>query len=1845
MKTRNSFLKVSLIIATVTMMVLVTTQFAIGQDWYNTNWQYRRPISVSNTSGNNLTDYQVLISLNSSFDFNNAKSDGSDIRVTSGDGIITIPFWIESWSASSQQAKIWVKVPGIPTSGTTVYIYYGNSNPPQPALVEGPPDGPFTKIDAPIIPIGDPQSGQYLLPENMVYDDETGHWWLIFNIYRGSPSSIGLVWSDNPTDPNSWHWYEGNPIITAGDAPHIMKYGDTWYVFYGDLREWSNYPSIRWSVAVSRSTDGITGPYDGSIHEYGHTGRDIVLPHGGDGSWDWYRDDEPYVFQRSDGKWIMVFMGDKDGYWPGLGGVQEQVGYAIADDIMGPYTKFSGNPIIPFGPLGSFDEGVVADPWVYEFNGTYYIGYAGVANTGGIGSCTAYVTTTDWQTFTKKPIIVTSGPPGSYDYLASARGAVTRVANNYVIIYFARPADWNYRMKIATQPVIAAELINDPKEVFDLYDGFDGPSLDVQNWFTNIVTSGSASVSNGKLILTGISSSSSFGYIQLRSSFPVNNGTIMECYAAHPTNMPPYNQVNNAQVGNLTYDFQWTNHLRLKDGPNSLYYEIRGGKDGNDSQNLPTTIPFSTYPPENYRTYTVYRPSMGVAKFRIDNSPFTTLAPQYVPVLGNIYPYMMAYTDQNKPQSRFEIDWIRIRKMVEPEPTTTLGNLQYPPILITNTKTDVSCNGGSNGAVDITVTGGSGSYSYLWSPGGQTTQDISVLFAGNYSVLVTDGVGNTGTSGNITITQPAALSLNAVINNQIVCIDGTATVVISATGGTAPYSGTGSFQQSVGTVVYSVIDANGCAANTSVTTVAPSAWYDPDWQYRRPVTITNPDGTILTDYQVLISLNSSFDFIKVKSDGSDIRITGTDGITMIPFWIETWNPPTSASIWTKVLNIPPGATTLYLYYGNITATSASNGSTTFRFFDDFESWGPGMTGWQDKAPMPTAIADLTTAAYNGKLYSFGGYGNGPGNPLNKNYEYDPATNIWTEKTPMPTARWGMAAVEFDGLIYVFGGSISSGAGNIAKNEVYNPLSNSWTSKTDIPSVLARQGLMGVKFGNKIHLFYESYHYEYDPATDAYTQKVNVPIPRMWCTSAVVGSKIYLIGGHHAGSAYNENQEYDPATDNWAIKAPLPISLWGTTRDNPVINGKIYVTHGLDGSAFHTDNYVYDPATNTWEQKGPAAHPRDGVGCGVVNNKLYVIGGRADFSGPYGLVYNEVYDPMLDNWTPQPGPSLWATSGTSYVFADASAKYQGNYGLVVRQETDVATQRYAQSIEGFGSAYALDFDWQITDVGGIGTQPKPQGLITLTETDPSGSLFFYNSGGIPVVRWFNGSGFNHMQNSTWNNWHKVTVVRNGFDSRVIFDEIQYQSPQITSPPLTGTGKIKFGVYWATTQYLDNVRVRKWAGLNPSTSLGGEQYQITLNGYFSYYNTANTPMGNVTVALQASSLPSVTSSTVPAGPLNKIGYFKFDNVCPGIYNVVATTGSSVGGINVTDAAQTNYWGVFHGEIEKVRFLAGDVTGNNNIASADASNILQYFLTQGNPTPAFASQWSFWKTGDELIPNNPPGPVGYPTITVAGSNVTQNLYGLVTGDFNQSFVPGGMKAGSETLALIYGETITVIPDVEFDLPLSVAMDMEVGAVSLIMEFPSDLLEVNGVYLSDDPNTPLMLSVSGDELRIGWNSLEPLILLEEENLLTLKVKLIGLPGEEGIHFKLAADPLNELADGSYNVIDNAVLSIDVITTSMTGTGEISLSDRLTLANHPNPFTGKTTFTYFLPVDGKVTLEIYDIVGNKVRSLVDVTQSAGDYVLSLDKSTLQPGVYTATIKLDSNGNLMTRTIKIISKY
>jgi hypothetical protein len=356
--------------------------------------------------------------------------------------------------------------------------------------------------------------------------------------------------------------------------------------------------------------------------------------------------------------------------------------------------------------------------------------------------------------------------------------------------------------------------------------------------------------------------------------------------------------------------------------------------------------------------------------------------------------------------------------------------------------------------------------------------------------------------------------------------------------------------------------------------------------------------------------------------------------------------------------------------------------------------------------------------------------------------------------------------------------------------------------------------------------------------------------------------------------------------------------------------------------------------------------------------------------------------------------------------------------------------------------------------------------------------------------------------------------------------------------------------------------------------------------------------------------------------------------------------VGGINSTDAAQVNAWSVSPFGIQKVQFFAGDVNDDNRILSGDASFIQLYFLNFGNlpfPTP-----WTFWRTNDFITSNPDPYPPvsSFSTLSInvpfGSGPITQNFWGMVSGDFNGSFTPGGAKTASESLTLNYGKSIKVDVNTQFELPIYAGKNMEVGAVSLILSFPSEKLEVNGVYLNNDPNTAVDFNVIGDELRISWYSLMPLNLAAGDALVTLQLTTTEMLGMDAIYFTLAPDDLNELANGAYNVIGDALLVVDVIESLATSLPGHMISDDLTFANHPNPFMESTTFTYDLPENGKVTIELYGSMGEKVMTLVDEFQNAGHYKLNFTDNNLKPGVYGARLILQSDKKVFTRSITLI---
>ena len=291
--------------------------------------------------------------------------------------------------------------------------------------------------------------------------------------------------------------------------------------------------------------------------------------------------------------------------------------------------------------------------------------------------------------------------------------------------------------------------------------------------------------------------------------------------------------------------------------------------------------------------------------------------------------------------------------------------------------------------------------------------------------------------------------------------------------------------------------------------------------------------------------------------------------------------------------------------------------------------------WQVISELPTQRTDFATAIVDGKIYLIGGtpfqnrrgpYG------LSTVEVYDPGTNTWQQLTDMPTPRSGAKVAVVDKKIYVLGGYV--GKDNLLVN---------------------RKHLKVVEM--------------YDPTTDTWIRKQDMPIPRTQFGIGVVAGKIYAIGGYlHARDKKPEDpwridlvEVYDPAIDTWAKRAKMP-----TKRDGfgvGVVNNHIYAIGGRGwpqvgpGGPFLKVIEEYNPKINRWEKKNEMPELRLSFSTVVLDDVIYLIGGFI-WQGrvPQYLATVDTYNPETEEWNdipPMPTPLIplgaAVVNGNIYVF--------------------------------------------------------------------------------------------------------------------------------------------------------------------------------------------------------------------------------------------------------------------------------------------------------------------------------------------------------------------------------------------------------------------------------------------------------------------------------------------------------------------------------------------------------------------------------------------------------------------
>ena len=211
---------------------------------------------------------------------------------------------------------------------------------------------------------------------------------------------------------------------------------------------------------------------------------------------------------------------------------------------------------------------------------------------------------------------------------------------------------------------------------------------------------------------------------------------------------------------------------------------------------------------------------------------------------------------------------------------------------------------------------------------------------------------------------------------------------------------------------------------------------------------------------------------------------------------------------------------------------------------------------------------------------------------------------WAILEPMPTARGDLGVAVVNGKIYAIGGFVST-------NEEYNP--------------------------------YSKVNEEYDPATNTWTTKKDMPTGRNHFGIAVYKNKIYVIGGcHQTLSNTGVNEVYDPATDSWETMSPMPTPRSTSAH---VVNDKIYLIGGISWltntqANISNLNEIYDPATDTWLYGKPIPTAVSSYASVVIDNKIYVIGGLLSPQGAWTNL-TQVYDPKTDSWSLRRSPPLSA----------------------------------------------------------------------------------------------------------------------------------------------------------------------------------------------------------------------------------------------------------------------------------------------------------------------------------------------------------------------------------------------------------------------------------------------------------------------------------------------------------------------------------------------------------------------------------------------------------------------------
>jgi len=890
---------------------------------------------------------------------------------------------------------------------------------------------------------------------------------------------------------------------------------------------------------------------------------------------------------------------------------------------------------------------------------------------------------------------------------------------------------------------------------------------------------------------------------------------------------------------------------------------------------------------------------------------------------------------------------------------------------------------------------------------------------------------------------------------------------------------------------------------------------------------------------------------------------------------------------------------------------------------------------------------------------------------------------WTEAPSLNQGRVLAQQTYANGKLYVTGGSTASleiGYGSYPTSSVgssfilNSPGGASWTAASAMP--YGRVGGYAATINNKVYIVgghtsitqtaftFAQGTLEFDPVANTYTPKAAPITPVTGAACATVGTKIYMFGGlslNDQGQLVFGNwcQVYDVTNNTWEQYAtPAPYSQFYGTATN--IGQDIYLVGGtavVSGSAVALKTaYKGTVLANsiTWTPVKDYPIGVASAAAGTLNGKMYIAGGEM-LTGATNKTYR--YDAAGNKWEPWyslpvavANVNTLVNDGTSLFFISGSNSkktYKLGDGAPVSVAAIDQNAFYVTTTTGVEKSVQI----RITNngvaalEGSVDVPAEAQGWMSTT----SGTFNGIAAGGSQnLTLKLGGAGVNT------GNYHAVVMVNTNDPAHAqtpvnvyfyVRDQLPQQATKVVVEEGTGTWcgycpdghrRLAAAEEEVGEEHIISMGYHGYTGTDDPYIITQGEALINNLGLAGYPNAAiqrwlfpGEPVQMTNRGTWGTYISAVLAQQ-PIAPMElKILSYKYNSTTKQVTAKIQATTA----VAIPMSAQTKFRLSAMLTQDNINHVQTEYTATGTIYNDPYA---QRHVVRGVYPDQYGVEMTVPDGGSEdnvLLP----GTVFTQEITFTASNTTDVPRSEVV------FVLHRTELGNKLMEIYQGDKLALTSDIT-----------EGGTVSVAVNTPTSTKQVSttdtakfATSVKNNGTSPVQVTVSRTETSLpngnwttwfcvdetctqsGETSIGPVTVAPGETKnITVHIKgTTSGTGNVTLHFNYGSGPG---ADQQYTAtVQGAGVAYPVA-----GTSALRLSQ-----NTPNPASTFTSFNYTLPTAGTVTIELFDMKGEKVNGIVENNVEAGGHSFEINVSSLTSGTYS--VRLSANGSSVSRLINV----